>query len=208
MNNKKIKKQFLALVISLLLIGGIIGGFAGAAIKGHSTNAAGTTELYGTRDGKTLTDDGVLVSKDNDFVPIDCALSEDLQEYTYYLCQAYYIDFDFAMALMFTESSFDSDVISSTNDYGLMQINACNFTELEDKLGISDIKEPCQNIRAGLYILRGLFEKYDDTAKVCMAYNLGEYGAAVLWDKGIYHTTYSNKVIITAAEYEAQQKGV
>ena len=204
MNNKKMKLQFFTLIISLLLIGCVIGGFAGAAIKGNSTNAAGTTELYGTRDGKTLTDDGFLVSKESDFTPIDCALSEELQEYTYYLCQAYYIDFDFAMALMFTESSFNTDVVSTANNYGLMQINACNFAELEKQLGLSDIKEPCQNIRAGVYILRGLFEKYDDAAKVCMAYNLGEYGAAVLWDKGIYRTAYSDKVINTAAEYAAQ----
>ena len=56
-------------------------------------------------------------------------------------------------------------------------------------------------------ILRGLFEKYEDPALVCMAYNLGEYGASVLWDKGIYETSYSRNVLSVADEYEAQRGG-
>ena len=42
---------------------------------------------------------------------------------------------------------------------------------------------------------------------VCMAYNLGEYGASVLWDKGIYETSYSRNVLSVADEYEAQRGG-
>lgn len=40
-----------------------------------------------------------------------------------------------------------------------------------------------------------LFEKYEDPEKVLMAYNMGETGAKRLWDKGIYETDYTNKVI-------------
>ena len=97
----------------------------------------------------------------SDFVPLECALSDDLQEYTYYMCQAYYIDFDFVMALMFTESSFRTDVVSKTNDYGLMQINKMNHEWLSKKLGITDFLDPYQNMKAGCYVLSKLIDSCD-----------------------------------------------
>lgn len=203
--NKRTSKRLIAVITALLLIGAIIGGTVVSAV--NAIFASGTTASvpYGSRDGKALqgTPPYEYLS-DSDFVPLDCDLSDELQEYTYYLCKAYYIDFDFAMALMFTESSYKTDIISKSGDYGLMQINKCNHASLSSALGISDFAEPYGNIRAGLYILRALFEKYDEPALVCMAYNMGEYGASVLWKQGIYETTYSNKVLAKADEYAAQ----
>jgi len=195
------------IIIGIFLVGALVGALiAGIAVKANANSeaaqsAALSSERYGTRDGKQLTEEGVLILQSSDFTPLDCALSPELQEYTYYLCEAYYLDFDFVMGMMYTESSFRTDIISSTNDYGLMQINACNHEMLRNKLGITDFTDAYQNIRAGVYILRGLFEKYDDAARVCMAYNMGDYGASVLWEKGIYNTTYSNKVLAKANEY-------
>lgn len=65
---------------------------------------------YGTRDGKSVTENGelMLIQDAAGFTPLDCELSEELQEFTYYMCRAYYIDFDFAMSLMFSESSFNA----------------------------------------------------------------------------------------------------
>ena len=37
-----------------------------------------------------------------------------------------------------------------------------------------------------------------------MAYNMGEYGASVLWEQGIYETSYSKKVLAKADEYKEQ----
>lgn len=212
--SKAARRLYIALA-TVFIIGGIVGGLIGGAIRASSLDkdaaadepAALSSELYGTRDGKTLTDEGLLILQSSDFTPLECALSPELQEYTYYLCEAYYLDFDFVMGLMYTESSFRADIISPTNDYGLMQINAINHADLTDKLGITDFTDAYQNIRAGVYILRGLFEKYDDAAKVCMAYNMGEYGASVLWERGIYATAYSNKVLAKANEYAAERSG-
>lgn len=206
---KRANIRFIISILVILLIGAVIGGaITGAIVAQAKDNAqeAQNNTPYGTRDGKTLTGEAPYeYLSDRAFTPLECALPVELQEYTYYLCEAYYIDFDFVMALMYTESSFRTDIISGTNDYGLMQINKCNHAELTDKLSITDFTEPYQNIRAGLYILRRLFEKYDEPAKVCMAYNMGEYGASVLWDKGIYETTYSQKVLAQADRYAAQR---
>lgn len=207
----KAERRVITFIICIFLIGAIIGGVTVAAVSafsGSESKAQLSYELYGTRDGRYITENGGLTfdyELGSKFEPLECALPVELQEFTYYLCEAYYIDFEFAMALMYTESSFRADVVSGTNDYGLMQINKCNHEELSSALGITDFNEPYQNIRAGLYILRRLFEKYDEPALVCMAYNMGEYGASTLWDKGVYETSYSIKVLTKADEYEAQR---
>ena len=211
---RKAERSLLLFIICIFLIGAIIGSgvvVVAHAISGKSTAEADTqaTEPYGTRDGRYITENGGITfdyELGSEFEPLECALPVELQEFTYYLCEAYYIDCEFAMGLMYTESSFRTDVVSGTSDYGLMQINKCNHAELTKALGITDFTEPYQNIRAGLYILRRLFEKYDEPALVCMAYNMGEYGASTLWDKGVYETTYSKKVLAKADEYEAQRQ--
>lgn len=139
---------------------------------------------------------------DLNFQPIKCKLDEDTQEFAYYIAEAYNIDFSLIMAIMKVESNYKPDTVSSTNDYGLMQINKCNHAMLKDKLGINDFLDPEQNIRAGCYILRKLFEKYKDVGLVLMAYNMGESGASKLWDAGICLTEYSRKVLKAQAKIE------
>ena len=86
-----------------------------------------------------------------------------------------------------------------------MQIRDINSEELARTLGVTDLLNPYENIEAGVFILRTLFEKYDDAAAVCMAYNMGERGASVLWKHGVYETTYSRKVLDTADFYAKQR---
>lgn len=198
--------KLLTFLLAIFLGGGAVGGTIAAAVS-HNPAPEETTaeERYGTRDGKIIDEEPLVFqsSEDDNYYIDSLPLSEELQEYTYYICKAYYIDYSFVLALMFTESSFKADIISKSDDYGLMQINSCNHKDIGDKLGVTDFLEPHQNIRAGMYLLRKLFEKYDTPERVLMAYNLGEYGASVLWDKGITETTYSKKVLTKADEYAA-----
>lgn len=191
-----------------LIIGGLIGGLIGHFTTENIQAGEGkrTAAEYGTRDGRSFAGGEISLdwAADDSFAPIDCALPEDLQEFTYYLSKGYYIDFSFVMGLMYAESGFRTEIVSGTNDYGLMQINVCNHEWLAEDLGLTDMTNPYQNIRAGLYILRRLFEKYDDPAEVCMAYNMGEYGASMLWEQGVYETSYSKKVLEAADEFKAE----
>ncbi len=140
-----------------------------------------------------------------EYTPLDVPLDYELQEYIFNLSTSYGIDFNLVMALIKTESSFQTNVKSKTNDYGLMQINECNHDWLSEKLGIKNFNNPYDNVRAGLYILRGLFDRYgDDTHKVLMAYNMGESGARKLWDKGVTETNYSIKIINQANKYRKE----
>ena len=46
-----------------------------------------------------------------------------------------------------------------------------------------------------MFILRKLFEKYEDPELVLMAYNMGEDGAKTLWEQGIFETNYTKSVL-------------
>lgn len=199
---KYTKKQILIFIVAPFLIGAIMSGATAGIITACNHNNG----IYGTRDGKHLTGKPPYeYLSDDTFTPLKCDMPEELQEYTYYLCEAYYLDFDFVMALIYTESSFKADAVSEQGSYGLMQISKVNHDALTDALGVTDFTEPYGNIRAGLYILRGLFERYDDERRVLMAYNMGEYGASVLWEQDIHETAYTNKVLSKAAEYASQR---
>ena len=56
----------------------------------------------------------------------DIPLSEELQDYIREKCSEYEVPMELVIALIDKESSFRSDVVSTTNDYGFMQINQCN----------------------------------------------------------------------------------
>lgn len=188
-----------AAVFSLIGLGiGVLIPKSGAAdIEPEQTSP--DVLIYGAPDGK-IYEGGFPESYEleNDFVfttEIPVTFGEDLQEFTYYLSAAYDIDYTLVLAIISKESGFTPDGISSTNDYGLMQINACNHEWLTEELGITDFIDPYENIKAGLFILRGLFEKYDSTSKVLMAYNMGESGASKLWEQGIFESNYSKDVL-------------
>lgn len=127
----------------------------------------------------------------------DLPLKNELQQYTYAMCSLYDIEdkYELVLALMWQESNYNAKEVSSTNDYGLMQINKCNHKFLRDAVGVDDFLDPHDNIQAGVYILSNLFAEYTTNAQVLMAYNMGPTGAKTLWDRGIYSSNYSRSVI-------------
>ncbi len=133
------------------------------------------------------------------YIYYDVPLDNDMQEYIQDTCDEYGLDrYDIVIALIERESTFRENVISSTNDYGYMQINECNHEWLSVELSINDFLDGEQNILAGVYILSGLYEKYEDIGLALMAYNCGEKGAKRLWEQGIYSTEYSRAIIDSA----------
>lgn len=133
---------------------------------------------------------------------IDCPLDDATQQMIQDKCEEYNVDFALVMAVIYTESRFQSDVVSSTDDYGLMQINKMNHEWLSETLGITDFLNPEQNVTAGLYILSNLFDKYDNPSQVLMVYNMGETGAKKHWNDGVYATPYSLTVMMKYEEYK------
>lgn len=162
--------------------------------------------IFGQPDGRIFEGEmpGEWVNGERKFIPLNVPMDEDLQEFIFYLSQAYEMDFTFVMALIQQESNYNPDVISKTNDYGLMQINEINHLYLQEQLGITDFTEPYGNVRAGMFILRKLFEKYETPEKVLMAYNMGETGASRLWEQGIFEINYSKSILQIQQELNAE----
>ena len=155
--------------------------------------------IYGEYTTPKMRDE--IVVKGKDFKPKNIPLDRDLQEFTYALCKVYDMDYSFVLAVIEQESGFNRSPVNSGN-YGLMQINEANVPTLKKNLGITDLQDPYNNIRAGVYMLHALFEKYGDKEKVLMAYNLGEGGAKLLWDRGIFETKYTHSVSQKQAKYQ------
>ena len=135
----------------------------------------------------------------------DIPLSKDLQLYTYNKCVEYGIPehYELVLAMMWQESNYTADLISSTNDYGIMQINSCNHSWLVDLLGPTDFLDASDNINAGVYVISKLLIKYGDEHKALMAYNMGEHGASLNWQAGNYTSNYSRGVVAKREAIEA-----
>ena len=134
---------------------------------------------------------------------IDCRLDDATQQMILERCEELDLDFAFVMAVIFRESSFKANADSGSS-VGLMQINRINHDWLSKELGITDFFDPEQNVKAGTYMLRLLFEKCEDVGMVLMAYNMGESGARKLWNKGIYVTDYAESVFQQADIYNQE----
>ena len=207
---KSIGKRILISWAVVALIFALIGFAVGAATNKPKDEAQApeTSEIliYGQYDGRIFQGDlsQSWTGKNLSFVPLDIPMDERLQEYIFYLSEAYDIDFTFVMALIQHGTNFQVGAISPTDDYGLMQINSVNHTYLANELGITDFLDPYENVKAGMFILRKLFEKYETPEKVLMAYNMGETGAARLWEQGIFEVNYSKEVLQKQAEYAAE----
>lgn len=198
--SKPIKRRTIAnrIITSWVIIALIFSvvGFAIGAVS-HSSKPKNETMIYGrAADGKIFDGDMSVSyeSEDTLFVPLGVPLDSDVQEFIYYLSKGYNMDFTFVMAIIQQESGYQPDAVSNTDDYGLMQINKVNHGYITDEIGVTNYLDPYENVRAGMFILRKLFEKYETPEKVLMAYNLGESGAKALWDKGIFETNYSKSV--------------
>lgn len=206
---KTYQEKILKLLIGTLVVGIILGSIGTTIVfkvssKNNELQAAKQDVLlYGQTTNQFKDRTVEWTSSVNDFTALNVDMDEDLQEFIFTLSKSYKIDFAFTMALIWQESRFQN-VESSTNDFGLMQINKINHEWLTERFGVTDFLDPYQNTRAGLHILRSLFDKYEDPSKVLMAYNLGENGARKLWDKGINETGYSVSVLNKTAEFNAE----
>lgn len=196
---KRILISWLVVAVAFSILGFAVGAISFSGKNKTTEPKAEKKEvlIYGQYDGRIFESEMSMDwgAGDLNFIPLDVPMDRDLQEFTFYLCNGYNIDFTLVMAIIQQESSFKADVISGSGDYGLMQINKINHSYLTETLGIKDFLNPYNNIRSGLFILRKLFEKYETPEKVLMAYNMGENGASKLWEQGIFETNHSRKVL-------------
>lgn len=132
-------------------------------------------------------------------VPLDI----DTQNYLQSVCEQYNVEPALVLAMIETESNFNTNAISRTNDYGLMQINKCNHERLKAILGVTDFLDAKQNMLCGVYMIsKALSANNYDYIKALMCYNMGANGAARAWNRGITSTEYTDKVMVNIAKYQ------
>ncbi len=124
-------------------------------------------------------------------------LSKELQKYLYNTCNKYKVNYNEALAIISVESNYNVNAIhknnNSTIDIGLFQINSSNYKNLRETLNIKNLKNPYDNIKAGVYILSKLQSLNQHQRYI--AYNQGVGGMKRTISRGIYTTEYSRKVI-------------
>lgn len=134
----------------------------------------------------------------------DVPLSHSLQRYIYEICADENVPVSLVMAMIEHESSFNPEEISSTDDYGLMQINTVNHSSLEEQYKTADLMNPYQNVFCGIKMIGSYISSYGDYNKALMAYNMGEYGAKKAWENGIESTSYSKSILALMEQYEQE----
>lgn len=123
----------------------------------------------------------------------DIPLDHELQDVALAACEEYGVLPDVLFAVMEVESGYQPDA-QNGECYGLMQIHSINLPWLSEQIGVTDLSDPTQNIKAGSFILGGYLKRYSLTDSL-MAYNLGEGGAKTQWAQGIHETAYTRKVL-------------
>lgn len=131
----------------------------------------------------------------------DIPLSHEVQDYLMECCEARDIPVELALAFIDVESDFRPEVVSSTSDYGLMQLNIGNHDYITEQIGVTDYLAPMDNINAGTYWLSRYYPRYD-IEQAAMCYNLGEGGAKKLFKQGIFSTKYSREIMKEYKRYQ------
>lgn len=194
--NKRMKLYANVILIMLVLFGGVCGFF----VAKLTTPPQQTVTVTKTVEVPVYEPD-MLVDTAEVFL-FDIPLSDSLQRYIYEICADEGVPVTLVMAMVEHESGFNPEVVSTTEDYGLMQINAVNHEWLEVDYRCADMLNPYQNVFCGISIIGSYIEKYEDIDKALMAYNMGNYGAQKAWENGVTSTHYSEKILGLMEKYE------
>lgn len=209
----RLKRKIILCLITIFIIGGIFGFTIGKVFATSKKETVYTPKTDSTQSSGSITTipikSAVLVKEPTvgatEPQPIyyDCPLSNDLQDYIRELCSDKDVPMSLVIAMIEVESSFRANIISKSDDYGLMQINKINHEVMSEKYGITDFLDPYQNVFCGITIIAEHLEKMDgDIALALMRYNCGATGAKRLWDKGIYSTSYTEKIMTAMEGYD------
>lgn len=123
---------------------------------------------------------------------LDPIIETDIDALIVQVAAEYGLPWELVRAVCYVESGFDPNAISSTGDYGLMQVSYINH----GWLGLENPLDPEANLRAGCTILKQAIENSNgDFTLALMRYNRGDGYAMSQWAQGIYSTDYTNKVL-------------
>ena len=136
------------------------------------------------------------------YIPIDIPMEAEFQEWIYTYCNEKDISPAVVIAIIEKESNYNSNAIGDEgSSIGLMQIYHKFHEERAERLGVTNLFEPKQNIKVGVDYLLELFEENPEPAWVLNAYNGGRAYANRKENAGEV-TEYSVDILDRAAVLE------
>lgn len=142
-------------------------------------------------------------------------LSNDLKKYIKKKSLKYSISHTLIFAVIKMESNFNAKLISYTRDYGLMQINIQNFTDVKNEIGPNwSWEDPYQNVDAGIYLLAGTRDAWinhvnnkDLIPVALLSYNMGVARAKkYMTNHSVYDWLYVKKILDYKKKIENGEK--
>ncbi|MFI3174725.1 MAG: lytic transglycosylase domain-containing protein [Bacillota bacterium] len=123
------------------------------------------------------------------------------------------LDKDFVCAVIYTESKFQKEAVSSAGAVGLMQIIPETGEWVQGHLGLPiedlDLTDPAQNINIGCWYLQWLMEKFDNNYTLVLAgYNAGHNKVAQWLENDEYSYDGTNLDAIPFPETDRYVKKV
>ena len=116
----------------------------------------------------------------------DIPIDEDLQDYILEVCHDYGVNHLIVLGMIEKESAFGPNVIGDNGEaFGLMQVQPKWHQERMDRLGVTDISDPYQNILVGVDYFAEVLSYDRGIAWALMAYNGGTTYANELTDEGV-----------------------
>ena len=137
-------------------------------------------------------------------IRVDARVDELESWYSYleYVCEQKAICPELVQAIIETESNWDPEARNG-DCVGLMQISEKWHQDRMERLGVTDLTDPYDNILVGVDYLQELTSRYVDQAMVLMIYN-GDSRAWKFWETGEM-SEYARKILERAAELEGKQ---
>lgn len=107
-------------------------------------------------------------------VRYDIPLDDKLQDYIIETSEERGIDPAIIIAMIKRESQFDIDIVGDKGKaFGLMQIHPRWHSDRMEKLGVTDLLDPYQNVTVGIDIMAELLDGGESVEWALMAYNGG-----------------------------------
>lgn len=126
---------------------------------------------------------------------------EELEEYIEAICEPRNICPELIEATIERESRWNPNAVND-DCMGLMQISEHWHRERMERLGVTDLFDPYDNILVGVDYMAELFEKYEDPGMVLMVYN-GDSRAKDLQATGNL-SEYAEWILTRSAELERE----
>jgi soluble lytic murein transglycosylase-like protein len=174
---------------------------------------ASITDVTVKEDSKVEVKEVKEVKVDESWYVSEIPLTKEQQKYVIKLCEQYKFDPFLIYAVMKQESNYNIKCESETSDFGIMQINKCNFKWLEEQLG-KDLKFLTfeDNVMDGIYMLDHYrnawkYSQAEDERKHMIyylnSYNMGVkgYKSFVASRGGKYNREYSSDILETYKNY-------